>query len=369
MSLFSLLMPFVLLRRKINYFLGGIYYCFRSSSAKEAEKKVIAASKWWDVAWYKKTYGRNDLTDQEALDYWCKKGWRDEEDPSKYIRTRNYLNVNSHIYFTNPVIAYMSNGRYSLFCPDNKNNFKSDDDKQRIEAYLAHKKTRKSKSVVYTCISNDYDDINELAAYKFINFDWDYICFTDNTEHITQKQIGIWEIYPFHYNNPKDATRNARWHKTHPHILFPNYDESIWIDGNINILTSFLFDEIKRRNMNFIFPKHFKNVSAYEEYEDVVSLDDPKLIEAEKQFLLSEGMPENLGVVESNILYRRHNEVPLKSIDEEWWNMIEKYSKRDQLALPYILWKHNYSITERSFENSRHRINDFYVFSHKKDRK
>lgn len=31
---------------------------------------------------------------------------------------------------------------------------------------------------------------------------------------------------------------------------------------------------------------------------------------------------------------------------EEWWNEMEKYSKRDQLSLPYIIWKNGYSFED-----------------------
>ena len=29
---------------------------------------------------------------------------------------------------------------------------------------------------------------------------------------------------------------------------------------------------------------------------------------------------------------------------EDWWKEIEKYSNRDQVSLPYVLWKNGYQI-------------------------
>ena len=47
----------------------------------------------------------------------------------------------------------------------------------------------RNKKVIYTCISGDYDILNEPIV---INKEWDYICFTDSdiqSEHWTIKKI------------------------------------------------------------------------------------------------------------------------------------------------------------------------------------
>lgn len=323
------------------------------------EKQRIASSKFWDDLWYTRQYNHK-FNRVNALDYWYKKGWKKGESPSPYINVKYCKNACEGI---NPVIAYLDHSL--IFFPDNKNNYKSVTDIVKINDYLAYKKKRKAKSVVYTCITNDYDNICELEAYGYINKDWDYVCFTDNAEDIKRKQIGIWEIRPLIYNQ-SDIARNNRWHKMHPHIIFPEYEESIYIDANINILSNFLFNEITKKHQDFILPRHFKNVCVYQECSDVkkAKLDSEERINQAIDFLHSKDMPQNYGFCENNVLYRRHNNPKIIAIMEEWWDLLEKYAKRDQLYLTYLLWKNGKNIDEITFENTRLLHNDFYVFGH-----
>ena len=242
-------------------------------------------------------------------------------------------------------------------------------DKKRIQVYQKYKKNRKAKSVVYTCITNDYDDLREIETYKYVDKDWDYICFSDNKKLIKQGKCGIWEIRPLQFQK-LDNTRNNRWHKLLPHILFPDYEESIYIDANINILTGYLFNLVKNTDKLFIQPRHFKNNCIYSEYKDVIdlNLDNQEIVKKELDFIAKEGMPANYGFGENNILYRKHNNQKIIEIMNEWWHMVLTYSKRDQLSFAYLLWKHNIKLEDCTFENSRLQTDNFFVFEHKKGR-
>ena len=273
------------------------------------------------------------------------------------------------IAFLQNIIDYFRGKRHLKICLHEKNLEITPDDISRIESYLAYKPSRKAKSILYTCITNDYDDIEAIKTYKYVNPDWDYVCFTDNQEHINQGQIGIWEIRPLQFNE-LDNVRNNRWHKLNPHILFPEYGESIYIDPNINILTDFLFKLIRKKNLPFLEPYHYLNTCIYQEYKDVLQakLDKDSIILEEFELIKKEGMPKRYGFGENNLLYRKHNLPEIAAIDNEWWNMVVNYSKRDQLSLAYILWKHNIKIKKMTFKNTRADKDNFYVFAHKKGR-
>ncbi len=75
---------------------------------EEMEKDIIAHSRWWDAAWYVKTYNHN-FNRYEALDYWYKTGWKQGENPSQYINVAHYT------YDINPIIAYLSKGIKRVF--------------------------------------------------------------------------------------------------------------------------------------------------------------------------------------------------------------------------------------------------------------
>ena len=66
----------------------------------------------------------------------------------------------------------------------------------------------------------------------------------------------------------------------------------------------------------------------------------------------------------TNIVYRRHKNPEIIRVMDEWWAMIEKYSKRDQLALSFILWKHGITVESVSFENARLLKDDFFTLDH-----
>lgn len=249
------------------------------------------------------------------------------------------------------------------------NYYRTAGDDKRIQNYLEYKKTRQAKGVVYTCTTNDYDDINEIKIYKYIDKDWDYVFFTDNEEHIKQGQIGIWEVRPLQFSE-LDNTRNQRWHKINAHIILPEYEKSIWIDANINILTNRLFKLIERCTSLVFLPKHFKNICIYEEYKDVEELmyDESLLINNELKVLKENNMPKHFGFSETNILYREHNNKIIISMMNDWWQFIKNYSKRDQLSFMYLVWKYSFDPQKITFPNARIDKKNFFMMLHKKEK-
>jgi len=331
---------------------------------KQEEIKIILNSGFWNADWYIKKY-HPEFNKDQALNYWYEKGCWNKELPSKYFNCK-YISFCNGLG-KNPIIQYLNKSGKTLCFPNDKNPYKSKKDENKIKEYLKYKKTRKARGVVYICITNDYDDIKEIEIYKYIDKNWDYICFTDNKKNIEQKQIGIWEIKSLQFNE-LDNIRNNRWHKINTHILFPQYEQSIYIDSNINILTSFLFDFIKDNQSQIILPRHCERNCIYDEYNAVLKfhMDNPKLIMEELNLLKKSNMPHNYGLCENNIIYRRHNTPEIINLMKEWWFMISNYSKRDQLSLMYLLWKRKFDIRNITFQNTRLDLYNFYVFAHKK---
>ena len=220
-----------------------------------------------------------------------------------------------------------------------------------------HRKNK--KRVVYTCLTGNYESMPAIQKYK--DKQSRYICFTDNQLLIKLKILGEWEIYPLRYNK-SDNVRNARWHKMHPHILFPEYNESLWIDANVDILTSKIFDSIN--NKNLLIPVHYCRNDIYKEIQKAVFSypNQKEILLKQACFLRSENMPENYGLNETNIIYRKHNETI--KIMEEWWDMLTKYSSRDQASLSYILWKNGIKPNDISIDNTRIDHLNFKIYRH-----
>lgn len=192
-----------------------------------------------------------------------------------------------------------------------------------------YKKTDiQGKNIIYTCITGNSDIIPVI--HEYYSKDWNYVCFTDNKKLCNLKYFGMWKILPLAFCR-LDDTRNARWHKTHPHILFPNAEKTIWIDANINVLTSYLFDIIEHSESEMLVPLHYCRNCVYDEIAAVrVHMkDDENVVFKTERFLKSEGIPRQYGLNETNIVYSSIDSVKCTGIFEQWWFMIENYSKRD----------------------------------------
>lgn len=204
------------------------------------------------------------------------------------------------------------------------------------------------KGVIYTAITGKYDSLPTHNVYN--TKDYDYVCFTtiDNIMNIKAPWKAI-AIEPLLHIIPmnNDQVKIARWFKTHPHLFFRNYKLSIWIDGNIKFtqdpnkyITDNKFDIL-------LIPNHPKRVCVYKEAQACIAMkkDTKENIEKEIQFLNKEKYPTDNGLVQSNIIVRYHNKKECIDLMESWWNMIQNYSKRDQLSFDYVCWKNKVNTT------------------------
>ena len=326
------------------------------------EKRQIVDSGFWDPLWYVRTYG-HDMTRAQALDHWYRTGWREGENPSPHFDVAAYLPYLSP--GENPLIAYLNPWRLPPFQP-HKGNVPPAHGDRRVAAYLAAKTKRQARGVIYTCITGGYDDLHDVSAYGYVAPEWDYVCFSDDPALVAEKTVGIWEVRPLAFAE-LDGTRNNRWHKTHPHVLFPDAAESIYIDANIDILSPVLFEDIDGIGASIALPRHFDRQCVYSEFDIVLKrgMDDRMAVERLRRGIEASGMPRNYGLAENNILYRRHHEPGIVDLDEAWWKLIRDSSKRDQLSLMWLFWKRGWKVEDVTFENARLRPGDFYVFGHR----
>ena len=64
----------------------------------------------------------------------------------------------------------------------------------------------------------------------------------------------------------------------------------------------------------------------------------------------SDNFPANFGLLEGTIIVSNLKSKKAKNLLIDWWNeFYESESLRDQLSLPYVLWKNNYKIDDIGF--------------------
>ncbi|MCR5164823.1 MAG: DUF616 domain-containing protein [Thermoguttaceae bacterium] len=324
------------------------------------DKMLVLRSGLWDEEYYIRTTGWERRGDDLPLDHYLTKGWKMGLSPSAKFDGKTYMEARPGLPIC-PLVHYLRYGKYPL-----GNVWKPTD--EGVAAYLdaKSKRTEPARKVVYTCITNGYDDLGEIRCFHYTDPAWDYVCFTDDENLIAGKTFGIWEIRPLQFTQC-DKIRNARRHKILPHELFPEYDESLWIDGNVNLVTPFIFEEIRRRKTDLLLPKHFSRDCLYAEFEAVMGFKiiDPELGKKQMEAYRAAGFPEHYGLHETNLVYRRHNEPEIQKIMAEWMFWIENYTQRDQLSLSFALWKNHRTVASSSFPNARTDEKNFCVFEHR----
>jgi len=194
-----------------------------------------------------------------------------------------------------------------------------------------------NKNVVYTCIVGGYDTLKEP---EYVTSGFDYVCFTDD---LTIKS-DIWEIRPLpSFVEGFSNVKKQRLVKINPHLVLSDYDISIWVDGNVSLKGDLnkLLDENLIDDCSVYVPKHPHRNCIYEESAIVIGMkkDKAEIINPQIERYKSEEFPKNYGLLQSNILIRKHNNADCIKLMEEWTNELKNGSHRDQLSFNYVCWK------------------------------
>lgn len=175
-------------------------------------------------------------------------------------------------------------------------------------------------NAIYTCITNDYD---KIRTPKFVNPQVDYILFTDdpNLKH------PFWDVRYI-----KDA--NQREIKILPHKFLPEYEATLWVDGNMVMKGN--MKEFFMSAKDFITVKHDKRDNIYDEGEAIIRMNKAKAKDVQKQldFYRSKNFVLKQ-LYATGLMFRRNNE-RVNEICNKWWEQVSKFTHRDQLALPYV---------------------------------
>lgn len=194
----------------------------------------------------------------------------------------------------------------------------------------------KSRIAIYTAVIGDYD---RLPAHKVIFPEADYYCFVGKGEK-QMESFGPWKVLEADVDerNPKLV---SAYIKTHPHVLLPGYDYTLWVDANIGIVQSGLFGVIQEKMASGIAlsgMRHPETDCAYEEAVRVVHKGKERIWKVLRliRFLRRSAFPKHDGLFETGVLLRR-GDAAVRSLDENWWRLIKGISCRDQLSFPYCM--------------------------------
>ena len=225
-----------------------------------------------------------------------------------------------------------------------------------------------ARTVVYTAIFGKRDTLRDP---EYVPEDCDFVCFTDQSF-----SSSVWDVRRV---EPEcdEPVLSAKVYKVLPHRYFPDYEQSIWVDGNISVqgdVHALLNSALA--TTNFAAFDHTRNVDSrdciYDEAEEVLELItqgrmkhvDPEVLREQVATYKRAGYPEHKGLITAMILLRKHNDPKVIETMEAWWREIERYTQRDQVSFNYVAWKHNLPIT---YIDADSRNNEFFIFhSHRR---
>ena len=213
----------------------------------------------------------------------------------------------------------------------------------KIDNYEMPKGINKSienkKIVVYTCITGNYDN---AIRPLYQNNNVDYIIYTNNDN----LQYDGWKRKEINKDILK-LNNNLlinRYIKMHPFELFEKeYDYSIYIDGNIRSVSdlSQLINFINIKTGLALHRHHTRDCIYMEEKAcELYKKGNKEKLRKQVEKYKKDGFPENYGMLECNIIVTDlKNNNALRIFDDWWSEFLNSNSGRDQLSLPYVLWK------------------------------
>lgn len=191
------------------------------------------------------------------------------------------------------------------------------------------------KYAVYTCITGDYDPVSEP---EFYSEDCDYYLISDREPEDLQiyQWIDINKVVP---EVVKDNRRKNRFCKINGPFIFSEYQFSIYIDGNVQIV-----GDIRK----YTSKVGKSGISAFslggDLYRHALAIVNAKvenngIIYNQIYNYFQEGMPRNYGMFNCTILVRENVNQICQKVMCDWWNEVFNYSSRDQISFTYCLWK------------------------------
>jgi hypothetical protein len=193
-------------------------------------------------------------------------------------------------------------------------------------------------TIIYTCITNGYDQLNDIKTIHKA------ICFTD-----MDIQSDTWEIIKI-----KDHDKLNRKIKICPHLFLPAHTRNIWIDGNAKTEN---IDNLIEGKTGFWVMKHPDRTCAYVEGIHCIEQgkDTEEKIMCQLNKYYSEGFPIDFGLVCGGLLIR-DNSVKNRKFGTYWWKEVNDHSIRDQISFPYVAWKINFDYDTMSFQKDRYEL-------------
>lgn len=175
----------------------------------------------------------------------------------------------------------------------------------------------------YSIISNDYDTVKPTLSGI------PHYLFTDNPDIVAKG----WTIIPI---EKTEDCRLQRKIKILGHEALDKYDVTIYIDASMSLKSS--ITQLLRTYKGGLMIGHHKRNCVYAEGLEVKRQKKaaPDIVNKQIAEYFENNFPVAFGMYSSGFMIRDKS---TKAMCELWYSKLEEHSHRDQLSLPWALWK------------------------------
>ena len=193
------------------------------------------------------------------------------------------------------------------------------------------------KLLVYTCVFGDYDKVfSPVRPDPGV----EYVAITDQEDF----DVPGWKTKLVDPSGFASARLANRYYKILGHEVFAEFDASVYVDGNIRVLSnvSGFFKRLQGTDAALGLYGHPARKTVSEEVAQCAQrgqVASEAAATAELEAYRRQGFPDDGGLIEASILLRDHRHPELGAAMRQWWELFETYQSRDQFSLPFVLWK------------------------------
>ena len=125
--------------------------------------------------------------------------------------------------------------------------------------------------------------------------------------------------------------------------LYTDCDASLWMDGSIHVLDDRFIHLVREKlsDHELVLWDHPEDRDCFlqeaRHCHDWGKWPDEPLLEQAAHYV-HEGMPEHFGLWATTCIARRHTP-SMRQLGDSWLNELLRWSIRDQVSLPYLLWR------------------------------
>lgn len=222
------------------------------------------------------------------------------------------------------------------------------------------------KLIVYTALFASPElplaEVGNFIPYTHDKGDVEYIAFTNRAD----LKSDYWDVRVVELKHTSPRV-DARWYKINSHIVLPPHDVSLWMDSQCYFVHephTIIQRYLVSTGMDIAIHHHsdINNLASEAVAQAwVYKNDDPQIVMDQVVRYGKTGFPM-LGYdhFETGILMRMNNE-NVKIFNELWWKEVNEYSLRDQLSVPYVVWRCRelgikINTIQESFTAHRHKL-------------